>query len=421
MNKPIVFISSTIYDFSDLRSSMKYWLDEMGFNTQLSEYNDFIKDTTQNSYDACLQAVEQCDYFILMIGSRRGGMYPGEDISITRKEYRTAYQLAKEGRIKRIIVLVRQNIWEVREDRKALRQLLGQLKIYENDKKVDNEEVVNHNSNILTDAKHIMSFIDEVTRNREAKNLEKPVMNWIHTFLTFEDIVQVLKSELKIKVNMSVKIAEQNIKSTLIFNMQNITSYKDGNVVAFYLGFSGVREKLKQFREKNEFLDPSSKIYLTTQDVNISSNFLLLFRSGIKDMDTSIYENILSSGVFLSYCHEQGTFLQNNFSNALSKMIREIKRLKQLEIDLTYEMQERILRSIEGYHNYPDKKWEFSFFDLGMYNGIYERLVNIQRLTSYMLQYIDKNDDSLSYPELLEGFLPSSRPTEEEMLKIFER
>ena len=28
MNKPVVFISSTIYDFSDLRSSMKYWLTE---------------------------------------------------------------------------------------------------------------------------------------------------------------------------------------------------------------------------------------------------------------------------------------------------------------------------------------------------------------------------------------------------------
>ena len=106
MNKPVVFISSTIYDFSDLRSSMKYWLTEMGFNAQLSENNDFIKDTNQNSYDACLDAVKQCDYFILLIGSRRGGMYPGENISITRKEYRTAYELAKEGKIKKIIVLV---------------------------------------------------------------------------------------------------------------------------------------------------------------------------------------------------------------------------------------------------------------------------------------------------------------------------
>lgn len=98
MDKPVVFLSSTIYDFEDLRSSMKYYLDTMGYETQLSEYNDFEKDTSVNSYDACLEAVKKCDYYVLLIGSRRGGMYPGENISITRKEYRTAYELAKKGK-----------------------------------------------------------------------------------------------------------------------------------------------------------------------------------------------------------------------------------------------------------------------------------------------------------------------------------
>lgn len=74
---------------------MKYWLDEMGFTTQLLKYNDFN--------DACIDTVRQCDYFVLLIGSRRGGMYPGENISITRKEYRTVYQLAKEGKINKLL------------------------------------------------------------------------------------------------------------------------------------------------------------------------------------------------------------------------------------------------------------------------------------------------------------------------------
>ncbi len=108
----------------------------MRFTTQLSEYNDFIKDTTQNSYDACIDAVRQCDYFILLIGSRKGGMYPEENISITRKEYRTAYQLAKEGKIKKIIILIRQSVWEVKEDRKALHRLLNRFKIFEGDKEI---------------------------------------------------------------------------------------------------------------------------------------------------------------------------------------------------------------------------------------------------------------------------------------------
>ena len=56
MRKPKIFISSTIYDFQDLRSALKYWLDENGFETQLSEYNDFLKDVTLNSY------VEFCSF-----------------------------------------------------------------------------------------------------------------------------------------------------------------------------------------------------------------------------------------------------------------------------------------------------------------------------------------------------------------------
>ena len=41
MNKPKIFISSTIYDFQDLRSALKYWFKEYGYEARLSEYNDF--------------------------------------------------------------------------------------------------------------------------------------------------------------------------------------------------------------------------------------------------------------------------------------------------------------------------------------------------------------------------------------------
>ena len=42
--RPKIFISSTIYDFKYLRSSLKYWFEELGYNVQLSEFNDFKKD-----------------------------------------------------------------------------------------------------------------------------------------------------------------------------------------------------------------------------------------------------------------------------------------------------------------------------------------------------------------------------------------
>ena len=78
MDKPNVFVSSTIYDFADLRSALKYWLEEMGFGVRMSEFNDFVKDSSENSYDACFKAIEECDYYILLIGSRVGGLFSKE-------------------------------------------------------------------------------------------------------------------------------------------------------------------------------------------------------------------------------------------------------------------------------------------------------------------------------------------------------
>lgn len=125
-------------------------------------------------------------------------------------------------------------------------------------------QIENYDSNILKDADHIISFINEVTRKQEAKKFEKPIMNWIHTFSKFEDVIQVLRAELKIKDNISIKIAEQNIKSMLIYNMQNITSFKGGKIIGFYLGFADIRKKLKQYRKEYVSSNLSYKIHLTT-------------------------------------------------------------------------------------------------------------------------------------------------------------
>jgi len=151
MKKPRIFISSTIYDFKDLRSSLKYWFNELGYDVQLSEYSDFEKDSSKNTYETCVEAIKQCDYFILLIGSRVGGLYD-KNISITRQEYREAYKLAQESKIIKIITFVRQIVWDVLEDRKGL------LKILEDKHNCDySVEISDHDSKILIDGANILS------------------------------------------------------------------------------------------------------------------------------------------------------------------------------------------------------------------------------------------------------------------------
>lgn len=134
MKKPRIFISSTIFDFADLRSALKFYLEVYGFEVLLSEYNDFEKDLNLNSFEACLNTIENCSHFILFIGSRVGGYFnKKEEISITKAEYLKAYALAKEKEIK-IIVFIRDQIWTVREDRKGLEEMIASSNHMNSDK-----------------------------------------------------------------------------------------------------------------------------------------------------------------------------------------------------------------------------------------------------------------------------------------------
>ena len=114
------------------------------------------------------------------------------------------------------------------------------------------------------------------------------------------------------------------------------------------------------------------------------------------------------------------TTVRTRFGKALSAMVREIKRLKQNEAEFSNETRHRMIERISGYHKYPERQWAFTVHELAMLNSIYERLMNIQNLTSYMIQFINNHDETLPYPELLAGLIPSERPTEEALLKIYE-
>ena len=127
MKPPTFFLSSTIYDFRDLRSALKFYLEEQGCSVLASEYNDFMKPLDRHSYEACLQAINRADYYVLLIGTRVGGWFdPGQRVSITQQEYRHAYQLQKAGKLK-IITFVRAEVWQAREDRKELASYLASL------------------------------------------------------------------------------------------------------------------------------------------------------------------------------------------------------------------------------------------------------------------------------------------------------
>jgi hypothetical protein len=197
MNRPTFFISSTIHDFRDLRSALKFYLEEQGCKVLASEFNDFDKPLDTHSYEACLQAIHAADYFVLLIGNRVGGWYDEPNrVSITQREYREAYKLQALGKL-RLLNFVRSEIWQVKQTRHELVRFLESTRVDNDTRKA----ISNHPSKFASDAEFLSNFINEVARNRETKLAVQgkgaaPSGNWIHVFDTFRDVIDVLHGQI---------------------------------------------------------------------------------------------------------------------------------------------------------------------------------------------------------------------------------
>lgn len=223
MDRPTIFISSTIFDFRDLRSALKDYLELRGCRVLASEFNDFTKPLDAHSYQACLDTIEQADLFVLLIGSRVGGWLDATNkISITRAEYRRAYHLAQEGRLK-LLTFVRGDVWTYRE---SSRELMRSLEREATLTAVQKGTIKGFGSRFMDDAEAINAFIEEVARNREtaAASMGEGVMptgNWIHQFATFTEVRQTIDPLIVGGLSVSVAAGRKALQAQLLLLIKN--------------------------------------------------------------------------------------------------------------------------------------------------------------------------------------------------------
>ena len=398
MNKPRIFISSTIYDFADLRSALKYWLAEAGFDVQMSEHSDFDKNSSINSYEACLETIATCDYFILLVGGRKGGGYD-ENVSITRKEYQTAYELAKQGNIKKIINFVRQSVLDVIEDRKSTKSI--------------------EPSNILDDPKHITDFVREIKRIDDMKNGDTPLFNWVNSFNSFNDIVDVLNAELKLNISLSEQNAKHTIKLSLVKNLQELYHKGDNKIYPFYDCFIPIREMLV-----NRTLSPS-----TANDVKIQSAmpFFSFYKSAINSLSTFIIDDAITNGIFLKYDASIQKIMHTDFHNALVELSVAIKTVRNIFPKAIFESKQESLWTDDGSRVYVSKRGSnqslkviYDIAEYFKYSAIYERLSDINKLSLYLLKCIESNHRDISYPALFIDHALERKPTESELIELLD-
>jgi len=68
-----VFISSTCYDLSVVRGQLRNFIESIGYEPVMSDYNDVVYDPRAHTHTSCIDEVASCDVVIVIIGSRFGG------------------------------------------------------------------------------------------------------------------------------------------------------------------------------------------------------------------------------------------------------------------------------------------------------------------------------------------------------------
>lgn len=76
-----VFVSSTCYDLSAIRSQLRMFILSQGHEPLMSDYSDILYDPRLHTHTSCVDEVSSADVVVLIVGSRFGGRSVPEALS----------------------------------------------------------------------------------------------------------------------------------------------------------------------------------------------------------------------------------------------------------------------------------------------------------------------------------------------------
>ena len=381
--RPTFFLSSTIYDFQDLRGAIKFSLEERGCRVLASEYNDFGGTAVgQHSYEICLNNIEQADYFVLLIGSRVGGWYDdAKQISITQQEYRTAYELHRQRKL-RLVTFVREEVWQLKEDRRELERYLAEQNLADRERKV----VTAAPSKFANNAEFISGFIAETARNLETSHAvlsggPKPTGNWLHRFRNFRDIHDVLAPLAFTGLTSEEAAYRKALQNELMIVMSRLCAKCDGKVL-------DIRDGLKKGLDANPITLAMRDEGMVTIDLESWGAFTtILFQAlGLK-FETVVIDDALTSTIFLDYDANQGSYVQSPAYEALSRLWDDIRSFNALAT--TENLSVILETSPRSMGGRKAGNLTLPFMKVGSVYSLAHRWINIVQLTEALILHLE--------------------------------
>ena len=174
---PNVFLSSTMYDLSELRAQLRQCVEGLGWRAVMSEHDSFPIDANRTTVENSRRNVrENADVFVMVVGARYGSVDDESDRSVTNLEF-------IEARTSGVPVYVF-----------VSKDVLAQLRVWKANPDADYSGVV--------DTPRVFEFIDSFRRGGEI---------WTFEFATAEDILNTLRNQFAYLVQDALELRQRAI------------------------------------------------------------------------------------------------------------------------------------------------------------------------------------------------------------------
>lgn len=344
MVKPRVFVSSTVRDLADLRSAVRYFLEQYGLEVLTSESPDFPHALDSEAWKAALAPIDLADYFVSVVGDRAGWITES-GISVTRAEFRRARELHREKGRPKVVVLARANL---------LRE--GATETTE-------------------DGAAVQEFLDEIRTGETDRDT-----TWIHGFDTFEEVAVVLRTGLRLTGPLSRKIHEANIYAECLSNGRALLMRARDTV--------GPISRLARDL-------PAEARSLDANDLSLLTSFRLMI-PGPGRLSTVATADAISSGEFLEFDPGTGSMHPSGVHSLLLTLRERVSRYEHLLEIISngrYAREFAEMAPIGGSHRPSD---EF----LTIACAIRDELRNVESLIINLSRVLVGLDDQLAPPAL---------------------
>ncbi|MEX2245590.1 MAG: DUF4062 domain-containing protein [Dehalococcoidia bacterium] len=351
--RPRVFLSSTIPDFRDLRSALKFWFEELGFEVQASDYPDFEHAPDAEAIEACLTNVRCSDYYVLFIGERLGWYVADQRASVTQLEYRAAYESFCQTQQRPLLVTFVKQSLRARLDANKRRG---------------------------KELRQIESFLQEVRRVGDPA----PAANWTIPFATFRDVIDGLRSVIPaVRSPLATKAVLENLRQELEVNLAVLMWRLEGKSAFRTWYLAKLRESVDL---KRGTLGRSYSL-----DFRQMRDLVVYFSAGMpsgESLVTRALDHALTSGALLEFESSEQRYRSTEVLEQLYMLRREIDGYLSLRVMLDSNFSVRVIEAWDWINVNRDRTVDIRGLDLLTLFAIHDAQTNVQRLMISLLLYV---------------------------------